>query len=386
MLVKFIILKGYHDNMKYILLFICLMPLATAIGVGPAQVYKVYSPGTSEKVTFTILNDAEEDLTFKVAVRGEGFISCEEGPYTLTGQSMTIACTLTHPTTLSPGTHSAEVVVSQVKPAEEGIITAVPAAVSRVRLEAQRQGIYAEGKLEVQTQDTMTSFLVYLYNFGNDNIRKAYAEISVDNDTIRTDTKSIGSMSEAVLTGRGTIPIGSHTATAVVHYDDKTFTVTKDFIVGEKRISITNVSIDPFRAGDIARIRLTIQNEWPELIENVHGEVIITKDNRAETLLTETFIITDTHEVSAFWNTANRTAGVYNATAVIYYDGTVASKPFTVTLPGQESEKGSAAAVVLAALILVAILVIIYLTVRTRPRKPQDIPPPPKMTLPLRKR
>jgi hypothetical protein len=364
--------------MKYLVLLLCLLPLTTAIGIGPAQVYKVYEPNKVETISFTALNDGDQALTYQISVRGAGFVICGEGPFNMTGTTQSFSCTLTHPSTLSPGAHYAEVVVTEVKQSEEGIITAIPAAVSRVRLEARREGIYAEGKLDVQATETMASFIVNIYNFGTDTIRAAYAEIIVGNQTTTTEKRPIGSMTEAVLTGRMALPVGYHNATAIVHYDDHILMLTKDFQIGTERITITNVSIDPFRMGDIARIRLSVRNEWPFPIENVRGEVILMKDNHADTLATETFMLEETKEVSAFWNTADKPAGVYNATALVYYGGKVATRPFIVTLTQTTQKPAGYGGLLLGIIVFIVILLIIYLTVRGRPKTPRDIPSPPK--------
>lgn len=352
--------------LAYLLISALSIMNALAIGIGPAQVYRTYHADSVENISFTIINDEEKSLNFSITVRGESLLSCPKTAFTTVADTYTIVCTLTHPGELSPGPHYAEVVVSEIKPSEEGMITAIPASISNIRLEVPRPGTYAEGEMEIQSTGNHVIFSIYLYNFGTEAINRASADIHVAGTSLATDAKNIPSMSEASISAETTLTNGSYQATALVHYDGKNLTLEKEFEVGTRHLTIEAITIDPFTPGDIARIRIRLRNEWPEPVQ-AWAEVFVAEI--AKTAPTETFTVEETKDVSAYVDTSGLAYGDYRAQANVFYDGRISSKDFTITLA---KPKKPVITMTFVALILGLAVVIMALILRRIPKAPTE--------------
>jgi len=343
----------------YLVLMIILLNSVIALGVGPVQVYRVLEPGKTEEISIRVFNNEKKDLILDVSVRGElrNYIELKTD-YIVDEDTGHIDITyrLRHPDGLSPGAHNAEIVVREVIEKSEATVVATQAHVSSLRLQSPVQGLYAEARLDV----TETNFDISIYNYGTDDFT-AYADIKAYADGLAgeatTKSKGVASMSQEQL--RATIPLdpGSYNAVATVYYEDKEIVLEKDFNVGKKIIEILNISVDRFRPGDIARIKMKLENRWPESIEAV-ADIFITKDGTVvDTVTTETFTIDDDYVLFAYWNTKDYDYGTYNAEAKIVYGNEVSTEKFRIII----SESDDNSILVLVGMIVLILSIQFYL-------------------------
>jgi hypothetical protein len=336
------------------LLFALCISDALAAGIGPALVYRVYEPGATVQLEYTVFSSAD------ISVRGElsAYLDCPG----YVSQQASIVCNLTMPAGLAAGPHEAEVVATERRPAEEGMITALPSAISLLRVDVPRPGKHVEARLEYK--DSL--FSVYVHNFGTDPIGDAYAELRVGEEGVETDHARVRSMSEAKLTARMMLPPGRHEAKATVHYDDSTISMTKEIVSGEPSISIQSINVDPFKPGEIARIRIKVMSDWPEPV-SARGEVVV-KANATQVLSTESFEILGDKEVSAYWESVGIGLGTYNATASIYYGDKVTSRQFAIAVEEVRFD-ATPLFVLIVGCLLGALIYLMY-----RARKPRKAP------------
>jgi hypothetical protein len=351
--------------MKALFAAIALIILSASViglGIGPAQVYRVHSPLTTEMLEFTVFG--EPGSAVSISVRGDN-VECPRS-LTLASNQSTFLCSLTHPQSLSPGPHDTEVVVTESRKPEEGMISALPAAVSLVRMDVPRPGTYVEARLDVENSGSDAIFRITVHNFGSEAAECA-ATVSVEELSSKTQTKFIQSMGEDTIETRIALPAGPHQAQAILRCGSQEINLSEDFEVGEKRIVITVISVDPFVAGDVARIRISMENTWPVALDNVRAEVVMTDSGK--TLQTETFSIADTREVSAYWDTSGIAAGPHAARATLVYSGALSTREFSILVPEAAKKKASLLMPTLLVAVALALFLIWLLLTKKKKRR-----------------
>ncbi len=368
--------------MRKILLYAVVLAVlaytTAALGIGPVLVYKVFQPGQEQHVTLTVFNDGSKDLSIDVSARGElaPYIKLENSSYRFSSETYPLHYTLTMPDDLAPGAHYADIVVTESPTTSQATVQALVSGVSKLRVQVPYNEKYAEAKLDIDASESKAAFSVYVYNYCSQRLNvsshiRIYNQDGSNVKNIDLPAKSIDPMSEESMSAEAMLQPGVYNATLQVSYGGKSIVVNKGFIVGEKLVEITGVSVDGFEPGEIASIRLHLKSHWPSMIKGAKGEVTIIKDNRLiDTIRTETFDIQGEKELSAYWNTQDQEPGTYSAEASIMYDGKVSTKDFNITIPGPAAQaKRPALIIPVVIIVLVVVIAVLYYVWRMR-RKP----------------
>lgn len=323
---------------KVVLLFLSLLMLAqvSAIGVAPAKTsFNEYSSvNLVKQVSLTIVNTGNSGSSVVLAAQGElgDYVSFSEKSFTFQpGQKeKTISYTVSLPEGLTPGPHTAEIIVLEL-PAEGTIqqtyVGAAVAVLSEFQVLVPYPGRYAEGRLVIdRLEDQSMNFVVPLISQGSFDLTNVYATIEVYNSlgqpvtTVRTEAVSIPARQrrDLVVNWVPTVPNGEYRAVATVNYGgDSPFVAEEGFSIGDERLSLSDVVVRDFTLGDVAKIEMVIASQWSEPIENVNIEMLIYdgRGNLVETVRTSSETIGAGEKVTmlGYWETLGVPAGDYDA-------------------------------------------------------------------------
>jgi hypothetical protein len=335
--------------MRYVMLILllALAGQAMAIGVGPVQKYIPYTGGESV-VSLRIF--ADTNVTIEPRGELKEYISLSERAASIRGHR-DISYVLEQPL-LSPGPHYGEIAIIESAGAGAGV-QGLESVVHRIILQVPYEEDYAEAKMAVKVAGESARFDIDLYNYCRNEI-SASAVITVGQVELYVEETEIGSLSEGRLTASAQLSQGQYVATARVHYSGKEIVLSERFTIGEPKVVIRSISVDPFKPGDVARIRIGLENEYFEPVK-VTGKVILEEGGRiiweSETPETE---ISTLGEMAAYLETSGLKPGNYSAKAEISYPGGSSAKPFSFII--LEERKGllfmAAVALLIAALYL----------------------------------
>jgi len=354
----------------YLLLLVMMMSSVLGLGVGPVKVYKVFGPGDSAEATLKIFNNEKINVTVRAFARGGlvEHITFEKTEFFMPDDqySTDLSYTIDFPENLAPGAHYTDIVIRERSDAV-GMVVAEQSHISKLRVQVPYQFSYAEGVLDINVNNNNVLFNVNVYNFGIEKI-VTYAEIKIysGNDFVKelvTGKKNIASMNEDTLSSRTDLPDGVYKAVVTVHYGPKSFGLDEVFQVGLKFINIQKITVDSFKPGDVAKISMDLINTWPDVIDDVQGEIQIVKDNKLiDTAYSETFEIDRKKELVMYWNTNGREYGTYQAKAILKYGDDVTTKDFTIKI--EERFIDDRPSVLLVGIILILLAILIYLIYR----------------------
>ena len=169
-----------------------------------------------------------------------------------------------------------------------------------------------------------------MFNYGTEDIvTSAKIEIYKDGNLLQvlnSDKARVESLKQETIRSSAELPVGRYHAKAIVDYG-KTIVLEEDFVVGKPKIEIIDVYADRFMPYEIAKIHIKLRTDWYEPIEDVRGEIMISKGNNIiDKIDTETFSLSKEREVLAFWE--NKGAGNYSARLNIIYGDSMVSKEF----------------------------------------------------------
>ena len=120
---------------------------------------------------------------------------------------------------------------------------------------------------------------------------------------------------------------GNYYAVTKLVYDGKISSFRKTFKVGEPFIEILNVSVDDFKLGKLARIRLVLESDWNDLINDfsVKAKILDEDNHTVGTYDTEKLKIKpDTKEITnLYWDTKGLSKGKYRLLLEMKHSGKI---------------------------------------------------------------
>ncbi len=333
----------------YVILSMVLINTALAIGVAPVKTVVDFEPG-SQEITVRIMNN--ENKEFKAVVYAEGPLAeYVELPTTLVTvkaeeASKSLSFNLNLPEKLEkPGTHEVKITILEF-PKEfateqaTAVIQAVGSVVTKVVVRVPYPGLYAEADLFVTQAEVgkPIMFTIPIYNFGEQDIQKAKATITVYGATyeeiavIETDEKQIKSKEQTKILASWMpdVNAGVYHAAVKVDYDGKRINLEKNFNVGNLFIEILKVEVNDFILGSVARFDIHLENKWNQLINEVYGEVTV-KDKKGSIYTTSKTASVDipAYEesmIQAYWDTKDVEIGLYDVLVKLHYAGKTSEK------------------------------------------------------------
>jgi len=164
-----------------------LLPSVLGLGVTPARTTVNFEPNLHKQVTFSVVNSESKDLNLVVAVQGElaKYVKLDKTNVNILASQSTkeISYNVDLPTELSPGVHTAEVVVLQL-PAEgelsDAYIGAALAVVTQLYVYVPYPGKYAEADFNAFNLDNQNiQFVIPVISRGEFDLTSVKASIDI---------------------------------------------------------------------------------------------------------------------------------------------------------------------------------------------------------------
>jgi len=357
--------------------FIFVISNVSAIGMGPGKYAVDFSPGASQTLGYTALNNGDTPATYNTYVKGElaEYITCSPKSISLKAQERSgFSCIINMPSYLEPGPHQASVGIIESSPENVGQIAVLSAVESHLTVNVPYPDFYVAMEISVNNTkiNEPTKINVKVKNWGKESanmqipIQIMSGKEVVGN--VMTDTKFIETMKEETFNidwVANVADAGKYTAIANLVYNDKTFTASTSFLIGDLIINIVNLTSEMY-PGEIGKFDLILQSMWSEPVDvNVGIEVL--KDNISLGSKTEKFSINGFEEkdFKIFWDTPLQEAGKYQAKVKLNYNNTEKESLFNFEIKNRgESKIGIMAVVVGLVIIFVLIILAVLFFIR----------------------
>lgn len=378
---------------KFLLVLIIILPLSSAFGITPAQKIFDYSPGAEETHSFEIINSENKRINLVILPEGElkDYVSLSQYYVTLTPEtpSITISYNVKIPSSLSPGQHYANIVITEVPDSSSSSSTtfvgSVVGIVTKVLVDVPYPGKYAESDLSISaTKDGKTAFVIPVVSKGKLDIARARASIDIFTP-LNEKVASLSTQEVSILSGErkelaiewdaSSFPPGRYFAYATVLYDEATLNLEKEFSVGKDTLDLKSVEVNDFSLGDIAKFEFLVENTLNSPANEVYismqvfnndGEVMA--DFKSANYNVDPF---SSKLLVAFWDTEGVRVGNYNARAFINYGEISTQKDLTLDISNDNiqvigigyvvSSAGSTGESSLVVILVIAVVVLVLL-------------------------
>ena len=311
-----------------------------ALGITPGRTTLDYAPGKIETYQFEVVNSDQQEIEIVVLVQGElnASVSVSEVSFKmLNGEaSKKLSYTLTMPSGLKPGLHTAEIVALQL-PGKSGssgtYVGATVGVATQIHVYVPYPGKYLEASFDVMPSgDGDIRFIVPVISRGELGIVRAKAVIDIYTslnekiDSVVTDEIEIKSLDRRELTTLWKpegAPPGRYKAVATIIYDEETTTVEKEFSIGEQNLEIKNIEVNDFSLGGIAKFEILVENKWSEIIPGAFVQMqIFNKEGQVMAdFKSAAYDIPPLEKklVTAFWDTDGVGEGTYDSSIFLKF-------------------------------------------------------------------
>ncbi len=309
-----------------------------AIGITPGRTTLDFKPSMQKDIEVTVINSQKADVVLSVGVQGELkdniLLKQREIKMSSTEEEKNLAFSINLPQNLSPGLHTAEVVVTQPsgKSANgQANLGADLAVATQIAVYSPYPGKYIEAQLAVSGNETKKNFGVSMINRGSEKIQKVKATIEIYDSSkkkisqIETNSISLDptQKGEVATSWDVNVPNGKYNAKAIINYDSKEIYVEKSFEVGEFVLDLLQIYVKDFKLGGIAKFNMVVKNKWNEPITKAYAEMRVLDNDMKEIadVKSSTYDIPPQMqtEMVYYWDTKGISAGLYNANVILYY-------------------------------------------------------------------
>ena len=310
-----------------------------ALGLSPAKKVINFAPNKEETITFNLINNENKNLKVFVEVSGElaQYIQIPNNVIMINKdeKSKGLDLVVILPENFErAGLIESRIRVSQVSDVERGTlqISTAPSLKARLQLRVPYPSKYIESRLVVDKDDKdekRVRFVMPMFNYGKENIENARAFLKIfDNENniikeLETRGTSIEIGSQAKLSaGWQAESVGAYYATADIDYDSNSLGLKESFILGLPFVNITEIIVNNFNLGDIAKFDIYLKSDWNDKV-NTYADVLIFKDD-------ETYLSSRTDSINLFvgkedivkfyWETESISEGDYNLSLTIKHE------------------------------------------------------------------
>ena len=263
--------------------------MSSAIGVTPARTTMGFAPGMSKTVSFSIINSEHKDMQLAIFVQGELNQSVQIGENQLsmssTDDSKQLNYTITLPSSLSPGQHTADIVVLELPQRAAGtgaFVGSAVAVVTQLVVNVPYPGKYASADLNIipDAAGGDTTFVIPVVNLGKLDLANVQANIDIFDssgkkvDSFNTADVAIqsGQRSDIVTKWHSNAPPGKYKAVATLVYDGNTLSLEREFDLGSAALKVVGIDVNNFKLGDIAKLDMKVDNSWSEPVLGVYTQ------------------------------------------------------------------------------------------------------------------
>ncbi len=340
--------RGIYESLfkiifaMFIILFaLCFFSLNVyALGISPGRTTIDYEPGLEKQVEISIINN--EHKSMKVALFSmmrddlNGSINLFEDhlEFLPSEKEKILNYEIKLPEEMGPGLHKGEIVAVEVPSGQGGetSVGATIAVVSQLHIYVPYPGKFVEADLNIldATENSTATFIVPVTSRGKLGIGEVRAVIDIYKlgekiTTLETDHRSLDSGKRTELSSKWKVDVsqGDYLAKVTVFYDGESIRFEKPFTVGEKKINVESILVNDFQLGEIAKLRILVENKWSQELESVFANLLIY--NKQEQIMadvkssSESIPALSKKELVAYWDTVGVKEGEYEGKLMVKY-------------------------------------------------------------------
>jgi len=334
-------MKKMSKKLVVLLMIVFVMSNVMALGITPGRITLSYEPGSQKILGFSIINSEKKEMNLELFARGElnESISLAEDSLSMGADESErkLSYSFSIPSELSPGPHSAGIVVVQSAGGSSGntFIGAATGVETEISVFVPYPGKYIEADLNIygQEEGKEINFVIPVVNRGLEDLEKINAAITIyssNNKKIaKIDTNEIslasgerGELNAAWVLGNN-VPSGNYRAVAKVMYHGSFIELEKNFVVGAPKLNLESIEVTDFKLGGVAEFKMTIENEWDGLIKGAYAHMTVYDDKGAKigdfTSPSYDVLPLSRNVFVSYWDTANVGKGIYNSSVVLNY-------------------------------------------------------------------
>lgn len=328
----------------YLLLLILLVQFSSGVlglGISPGRTSVEFDKPMEKDYQFTLLNNEHKEMQVFLMVRGElnqsvkMFDSIVEFMPSEESKVLNFKLNLQGNLQKEPGLHTAEIVALEVPKAggDGSFVGATVSVVSQIHVFVSCPGKCVETDLSVFDAETggLASFVIPVINRGKVGICDLRAVIDIYTslnekvDSVETNYKSLEPGERTELVGKWNVSVnsGDYLAKVTLFYDGESVEIKKPFSVGDKSLTIESILVNSFRLGEIAKLRILVENHWSDSVGGAYANLIVyDSDNQAMADIrsaSEDIPALSKKELIAYWDTVGVGEGEYSGKLMVKY-------------------------------------------------------------------
>lgn len=333
-----------------IILGLFIISSVSALGISPGRTTIDFEPSLQKEVEFKVINSGGEAIDIAFAVEGElaeyVTLSNKVESFNSGETEKKFKYGLNLPPTLGPGLHKANVVALQLPEGSteaDTIITATVSVVTQIYVYVPYPGKYVESVFEIVSieESNTLEFHVPFVSRGEEQIQKISATVEVfDGEesvvVLNTNSLSVNSKErkELFVNWNPEVTPGGYKAVVTIDFDGEKIVHEKEFVVGPEEIGLLGISVNDFKLGDVAKVRILVQNRLKESLSGVFANMDIDTPEfeNVANLKSETYEIPgeSNKELVVYWDTEEVEKGLYHAELGLHENENVINKNFRV--------------------------------------------------------
>jgi len=274
--------------------------------------------------------------------------------------------------------HKASVIVSESPKNSEGLVFlgATVGAATQFFVQVPYPGKYLETSLVVSPtqQKENTIFTIPIVSRGMSNLQSVKANVDIYDennalvDSIVSNELSLesGDASKFTLSWIADVPLGNYVAVVSVVYDGEVASAEESFEVNGELLEFKNIEVENFRLGEIADLKVGVENKLGESIIGVYSLVTVyDSGNVVDEIKSTSTDLSGGEEkfLVSKWDTSEIEKGSYDIVVSVVYGGKVIKEDKTMQVYGRsvsfdgERERDF---VLIAVVVVLALLILVW--------------------------
>jgi hypothetical protein len=317
-----------------VFLFCVLASSVQAIGVLPSN-YVVEPKHYDTTFSIEILNSEQSNDIYTVQAVGDlaPYIELSQQSIALTTEENKLTYTLDLPGDLSPGQHTADIVISPLPDAQEDRveIKAKFEVRHRVIVNVAYPESYIEGRVYVETAQTNSPITTVLHLANKGTLSSDFigtVKLQQLDGALIHEEEFVGTLN-GLDTNKFPVSLpaltqaGSYNVVVDLTTDFQDISFSRTFEIGEREVQVNTLQLDTFRLGEISRLDLYVENVWNEDFETVYADTIITNTRGYKYQARGTPVslaARGSAVLPIFWDTEDVDVGPYTFDITLYFD------------------------------------------------------------------
>ena len=274
------------------IIFLFVIPNVAALGITPGRTTIDFSPELEKEIKFDVINSENKNMNVAFAVQSETedekIITLDNNVvhFNSSENSKSFNYKIKLPSKMEPGLHKlgiAAIELPEELDSEEITVRTAISVVTQIYIYVPFPGKYLDANLDIIAEEgnNLISFYIPVISRGEENIEQVEGVVEIyqgDKKIKNIETNKISISSgerkelKAILDS-GKFSPGIYKVKVIVDYDGNKLAIEKEFEVGEEFIKVLGVSADDFQLGEVARIKILVQNKQQSKITQANAEM-----------------------------------------------------------------------------------------------------------------